>query len=95
MRSADISGDTRFSWGFGNMEIEYVCPACGKPGKSRQSILLHFRKALEGWDPIWNRNMPHSNWAKARGLKVQEGGYFLDGEAIKRVLYDNFDGQQR
>jgi len=74
-------------------EKMFSCPACGKSGKSRQAILLHFRKALEGWDPNWDRSMPHSRWAKAHGLNVQEGGYFLDGEAIKRVLYDYFDSQ--
>ena len=70
---------------------EYLCPACEKPGSSRQAVLLHFRKALEGLDPIWNRSMPHSRWAQAHGLKVQEDGYFLDSEAIKRVLYNHFD----
>ncbi|MBF4483106.1 hypothetical protein [Dehalococcoides mccartyi] len=75
------------------MEKEYICPACGKQGKSRQSILLHFRKALEGWDPIWNPTMPHSQWAKARGLKVQDGGYFFDGVALKQALYAYFDVQ--
>lgn len=73
------------------MENVFVCPACGKSGKSRQSILLHFQKALEGWDPIWNRDMPHSQWAKAHDLKVQDGGYFFDKEALKTVLYAHFD----
>jgi len=70
----------------------FSCPACGKLGKSRMAVLLHFRKALEGWDPIWNAKMPHSLWALDHGLKVEEGGYFLDGEAMKRVLYVYFDG---
>ena len=76
------------------MAKESLCPACGKPGSSRQAVLLHFRKALEGWDPIWDRSMPHSRWALDQGLKVQEGGYFFDGEALKRVLYNHFDALQ-
>jgi hypothetical protein len=70
------------------------CPACGKPANSRRAVLLHFRRALEGWDPVWDEAMPHSQWASARGLKVQEDGYFFGGEALKRVLYDHFDRQQ-
>lgn len=73
------------------MSKEFLCPACGKPGSSRQAVLLHFRKALEGWDPIWDRRMPHSRWALDQGLRVQEGGYFFDGEALKRVIYNHFD----
>lgn len=72
----------------------FSCPACGKPGSSRQAVLLHFRRALEGWDSIWDSRMPHSQWALGRGLKVHEGGYFFDGEALKRVLYDHFDALQ-
>jgi Fic family protein len=72
----------------------YSCPACGKPFSSRKAVLLHFIRAMEGWDPIWDRSMPHSTWAKTHGLKVQEGGYSLDSQAIKRVLYDYFDSQQ-
>jgi Fic family protein len=79
---------------FAMTEKMLYCPACGKPGKSRQAVLLHFRKALEGWDPIWDPSMPHSRWAQDHGLKVKEGGYSLDGEAIRRVLYDHFDSQQ-
>jgi hypothetical protein len=70
------------------------CPACGKPGRSRRAVLLHFKKALEGWDAVWDKAMPHTRWALAHGLKVQEGGYFFDGEAIKRVLYNHFDRVQ-
>ena len=76
------------------VEKVLLCPACGKSGSSRKSVLLHYRKALEGWDPRWDRRMPHSQWAQAHGLKVQEGGYFFDGEALKRVLYDHLDSQQ-
>lgn len=70
------------------------CPACGKPGSSRKSVLLHYRKALEGWDPVWDHRMPHSQWALSKGLRVQEGGYCFDGEALKRVLHDHFDALQ-
>lgn len=72
----------------------FSCPACGKRARSRSALLLHFRKALEGWDPVWDKTMPHSRWAVARGLKVQEGGYFADGEALKRVLYEHLDRPQ-
>ena len=66
----------RFDRRFAVTEKMPFCPACGKSGKSRQAVLLHFRKAMEGWDPIWDRSMPHSRWAQAHGLK--KDGSFVD-----------------
>jgi hypothetical protein len=73
------------------MAEKFLCPACGKSGNSRQAVLAHFKKALEGFDPTWDSSIPHSRWAINRGLKVQDGGYFFDIEALKRVLYSHFD----
>lgn len=77
------------------MSEKLSCPACGKQGNSRGSILLHLRRALEGWDPVWDATMPHSRWVQARGLKVEEGGYCFDGEGIKRALYGHLDRLQQ
>jgi len=77
------------------MAVELSCPACGKPARSRSGVLLHFRRALEGWDSVWDETMPHSRWAAARGVKVHEGGYSSEGEELKQVLYDHLDRVQR
>lgn len=69
----------------------FICPICNKTGKTRQAILMHFRQALGGWDPLWDKSAPHSKWARECGLKVPENGYCFDNEGIKRVLYEYFD----
>jgi Fic family protein len=83
-----------FNGRFAMIERTYSCPACNKSFGSRKAVLLHFMRAMEGWDPLWDRRMPHSKWAKDHGLAVEEGGYFLNSEAIKQILYDYFDSKQ-
>ena len=82
----------KFALSGGSRMVEHFqCPACGKQGNSRQSVLAHFRQALSGWDAVWDKTMLHSRWASAHGLKVGEGGYVFNNEAIKKMLYDYFD----
>lgn len=68
-----------------------LCPACGKPGKSKAGVLLHFEQALNGWDAVKYSGMPHSKWATKHGVEVYEGGYSFDRETLKKVLHEYFD----
>ncbi len=66
------------------------CPACHKGFTSERGVILHFRQALEGWDPIWDSRLLHTHWAQAKGIKVDEGSYAKDyyklKEAVKEAL---------
>ena len=62
------------------------CPACNKQCASEKGVLLHFRQALSGWDPIWDTRKPHTVWARKMGVTVTDEGYTFDFEKLKDVL---------
>jgi signal transduction histidine kinase len=63
------------------------CPACGKK-LALNGLYLHFRKALSGWDSIWDSRCLHTKWAKNNSVKIasEEYGYSFDDETLKRVI---------
>lgn len=60
---------------------------------SDKGVLLHFRQALSGWDPIWNPRKLHTAWARNKGVKVTDEGYTFDFEKLKDVLYKYLSDQ--
>lgn len=66
---------------------QFYCPACKKDFTSEVGVYLHFRKALEGWDPIWDSKKPHTRWARNKGVKVSDEGLTNDFENLKEVIY--------
>ena len=61
------------------------CPACPRRFTER-GVRLHFRKALEGWDPIWDSSQPHSKWAQSKGIKVIDIGTTFDFDKLNNAL---------
>jgi len=75
------------------VQKQFYCPACNKKSTSERGILLHFRQALSGWDPIWDSHKPHTSWARNKGVKVTDEGYTFDFEKLRDILYKHLSNQ--
>lgn len=65
---------------------QFYCPACNKTSTSKLGVYLHYRKALEGWDSIWDSSKPHTRWAMNKGIAVSDEGYTNDFDKLKKVI---------
>ena len=74
---------------------KYKCPACSKRSSTKQGILMHFFRALEG---LGSSPSEHIEWAKKKGVsrertlfggpKDSEGLPSGDLKSLKEVLYE-------
>jgi hypothetical protein len=78
----------RYDWN-DNFTKRKACPACNKPCASEKGVLLHFRQALEGWDPIWDAHKPHTNWARRMG--VMDEDFITDFKKLNITLKQYFN----
>ena len=74
---------------------QFYCPACiKKKSPSEKGILLHFRQALTGWDPIWDLRQPHTRWARNKGIEVTDDGYTFEFEKLNDILRKELSSQK-
>ena len=69
------------------------CPACHKSASRRQDLYLHFYHALSGYDHLDDPVAPHTVWATAQGITVQEGSFIRerDRDTLKEALYRSLE----
>jgi len=79
-------------------KLQYKCPGCAKRSPTKQGILMHFFRALEG---LGDNPVAHIEWARKNGVsqeptlfggaKDSEGLPSGDLASLKRVLYEYLD----